>query len=172
MSAFAPFVNFFARVSPFSHLHSFAVPSDVPATKYAFNSTAPTRTVAVAVPMSTYEGCCCCTYDLQHSPSWLLLLLIVDQLVYHAVLLLCHIYHPAHAFYKKLKNASCWVRPIEWSKLNYASCVVHQARSLGVLILYFIFVIKSWKTSAVSTTDWMVETQLCKLRGTYSMFHL
>ena len=47
--------------------------------------------------MSTYEGCCCCTYDLQHSPSWLLLLLlIVDQSVYHAVLLLCHIYHPAH----------------------------------------------------------------------------
>ena len=36
------------------------------------------------------------------------------------------------------------------------------------------------KTSAVSTTDWMVETQLCKLRGTsdtfvgraYSIFHL
>ena len=57
--------------------------------------------VAVAVPMSTYEGCCCCTYDLQHSPSWLLLLLllIVDQLVYHAVLLFCYIYHPAHAFY-------------------------------------------------------------------------
>ena len=59
-----------------------------------------------------YEGCCCCTYDLQHSPSWLLLLLlIVDQLVYRAVLLLCHtsIYHPAHAFYevlKKMKNVS------------------------------------------------------------------
>ena len=34
--------------------------------------------------------------------------------------------------------------------------------------------IKSWKTSAVSTTDWMVKTQLCKLRGTsaYSIFHL
>ena len=48
---------------------------------------------------SIYEGCCCCIYDLQHSPSWLLLLLlIVDQLVYHAVLLLCHIYHPARAF--------------------------------------------------------------------------
>ena len=28
------------------------------------------------------------------------------------------------------------------------------------------FFIKSWKTSAVSTTMWMVETQLCKLRGT------
>ena len=26
--------------------------------------------------------------------------------------------------------------------------------------------IKSWKTSAVSTSVWMVETQLCKLRGT------
>ena len=25
---------------------------------------------------------------------------------------------------------------------------------------------KKWKTSAVSTTDWMIDTQLCKLRGT------
>ena len=42
-----------------------------------------------------------CTYDLQHSPPWLLLLsFIVNRLliVYHAVLLLCHSYHPAHAF--------------------------------------------------------------------------
>ena len=30
--------------------------------------------------------------------------------------------------------------------------------------------IKSRKTSAVSTTDWMVETQLCKLRGTSDTF--
>ena len=30
--------------------------------------------------------------------------------------------------------------------------------------------IKSWKTSAVSTTVWMVETQLCKLRGTSDTF--
>ena len=29
---------------------------------------------------------------------------------------------------------------------------------------------KSWKTSAVSTTDWMVETQLCNLRGTSDTF--
>ena len=34
----------------------------------------------------------------------------------------------------------------------------------------FSYFIKSWKTSAVSTIDWMVKTQLCKLRGTYSMF--
>ena len=32
----------------------------------------------------------------------------------------------------------------------------------GNLVIHFI---KNWKTSAVSTTDWMVETQLCKLRG-------
>ena len=39
---------------------------------------------------------------------------------------------------------------------------------------------ENWKTSAVSTTDWMVETQLRKLRGTsdtsfgraYSIVHL
>ena len=30
--------------------------------------------------------------------------------------------------------------------------------------------IKSWKTSAVSTTVWMVETQLCKLRGTSDIY--
>ena len=77
----------------------FAVPLDVPATSKCIqlNSTYEDG-VAVAVPMNTYEGCCC-TYDLQDSPSWLLLLLIVDQLVYRAVSLLCHIYHPAHAFY-------------------------------------------------------------------------
>ena len=35
--------------------------------------------------------------------------------------------------------------------------------------LAFVF-IKNRKTSAVSTTDWMVETQLCKLRGTSETF--
>ena len=33
-----------------------------------------------------------------------------------------------------------------------------------------IGLIKSWKTSAVSTTVWMIETQLCKLRGTSDTF--
>ena len=32
--------------------------------------------------------------------------------------------------------------------------------------IYIYILIKSWKTSAVNTTVWMVETQLCKLRGT------
>ena len=32
------------------------------------------------------------------------------------------------------------------------------------------YFIKSWKTSAVSTAVWMVETQLCKLRGTSDTF--
>ena len=35
---------------------------------------------------------------------------------------------------------------------------------------FLIFLIKSWKTSAVSTTVWMVETKLCKLRGTSDTF--
>ena len=34
-----------------------------------------------------------------------------------------------------------------------------------------IDLIKSWKTSAVGTTVWMVETQLCKLRGNDFIFH-
>ena len=45
-------------------------------------------------------GAVVCNYDLQHGPPWLLLLsFIVNRvlLVYHAVLLLCHSYHPAHA---------------------------------------------------------------------------
>ena len=33
-----------------------------------------------------------------------------------------------------------------------------------------VFSIKKWKTSAVITTDWIVETQLCKLRGTSDKF--
>ena len=37
----------------------------------------------------------------------------------------------------------------------------------SVVVGYFT---KSWKTSAVSTTVWMVETQLCKLRGTSDTF--
>ena len=28
---------------------------------------------------------------------------------------------------------------MEWLKLNFASCVIHQTRSLGVLILYFFY---------------------------------
>ena len=40
------------------------------------------------------------------------------------------------------------------------------APSSVVLALF----IKSWKTSAVSTTVWMVETQLCKLRGTSDIY--
>ena len=50
------------------------------------------------------------------------------------------------------------------------------AELLNVGCVYY----KKWKMSAVSTTDWTVETQLCKLRGTsdtcvgraYSIFHL
>ena len=36
----------------------------------------------------------------------------------------------------------------------------------GVFQLFIKIFYKKLKTSAVSTTDWMVDTQLCKLRGT------
>ena len=50
---------------------------------------------------------------------------------------------------------------------RFALCICTLNRSLNLLVLYFI---KSWKTSAVSATVWMVETQLCKLRGTSDTF--
>ena len=83
--AFAPFVICFARVAFFSFSLWCHTLAGVPTYRYAFNSKTPTMTAAVAVPMSTYECCCCscyCTYDLHHSPPWLLLLLfVVDRLV-------------------------------------------------------------------------------------------
>ena len=44
-------------------------------------------------------------------------------------------------FYKKLKNVSCeYDRLNGWNyQVNFASCVVHQTRSLDVLIRYFIY---------------------------------
>ena len=56
-----------------------------------------------------------CTCDLQHSPPWLLLLFIANRLlvVYHAVLLLCHSYHPAHAFVCAQCTRTC---------LKFSSC--------------------------------------------------
>ena len=38
-------------------------------------------------------------------------------------------------FMKKIEKSHLWVRPIEWLKLNLASCVIRQTRSLGVLVL-------------------------------------
>ena len=39
----------------------------------------------------------------------------------------------------KIQKCQLWVRTIEWLKLNFASCVVHQTCSLDMLILYFIY---------------------------------
>ena len=39
----------------------------------------------------------------------------------------------------KIEKRQLWVRPIEWLKLIFTSCVMHQTRSLGVLIPYFIY---------------------------------
>ena len=42
-------------------------------------------------------------------------------------------------FLPKIEKRRLWVRPIEWLKLSFASSVIHQTRSLGVLILSFIY---------------------------------
>ena len=42
-------------------------------------------------------------------------------------------------FLYKNEKRQLWVRPIEWLNLNFASCVVHQTRSLDVLVPCFIY---------------------------------
>ena len=55
----------------------------------------------------------------------------------------------------------CFWRNFSWVRL---------ASVWGVRRFHNTSFIKSWKTSAVTTTVWMVETQLCKLRGTSDAF--
>ena len=61
----------------------------------------------------------------------------------------------------EIEKRQLWVRPIEWLKLNFASCVMHQTRSLSVLILYSIhnMVFVNW------TYDMVVISQFCKFCG-------
>ena len=47
---------------------------------------------------------------------------------------------------------------MEWLKLKLSSCVIHQIRSLGVLILYFIYT----KVFVNQTYDKVVNTQFYK----------
>ena len=65
-----------------------------------------------------------------------------------------------------------WCVPIILLSIQYI-CHIPKYHYIIVAVVYLVYCIiavrvfiKSWKTSAVSTTVWMVETQLCKLRGT------
>ena len=60
---------------------------------------------------------------------------------------------------------SCCVIPV-----RYLSNIKSSSTNHAFLMFCAKDFVKSWKTSAVSTTVWMVETQLCKLRGTSDMF--
>ena len=58
-------------------------------------------------------------------------------------------------------------------KQNWAKIAIHITRELDLVTFHmkdYFFFIKNWKTSAVSTTMWMVEIQLCKLRGTSDIY--
>ena len=125
------FFCFFAR--------SVAVPSVVPNSQYQ-----------VCIQLNnTNEGCCCrCTcHQLRRllllsatmtGPPWLLLLsFIVNRLliiVYHAVLLLCQSYHPAHAF--------VWIdeHNIQYSTWSFPDTLV---KTSSIFILRFVFFISS-----------------------------
>ena len=68
------------------------------------------------------------------------------------------------------------VKHLHWVR---GQCRPANEKHLLVILRFLFFIcwsnarslfIKNWKTSAVSTTDWMVETQLCKLRDTSDTF--
>ena len=62
-------------------------------------------------------------------------------------------------FSLKLEKRQLCVRPIEWLKLNFASCVVRQTRSLDVFILYFIY---NNMVLVNQTYDMIIDTQFHK----------
>ena len=81
-------------------------------------------------------------------------------------------------FFLKLKNVSCeYDRLNGWNSTLQAAWYTRHVRIIWFLwtkptiwLLILSFTQNSWKTSAVSTTVWMVETQLCNLRGTSDAF--
>ena len=86
-----------------------------------------------------------CTYNLQHSPPWMLLLLfIVNRLwiIYHAVLLLRHSYHPAHAFVWWAQCSTC---------LRFSSCTCENQFHF---ILRFVFISFQLRLGSQSTYNY------------------
>ena len=92
--------------------------------------------LSLYLPPTTKAAAVVCNYDLQHGPPWLLLLsFIVNQLliVYHAVLLLCHSYHPAHAF--------VWAQySTRYMKFSRYTC---EDSSIFILCFVFFFISSS-----------------------------
>ena len=115
-------------------------------------------TVCIQLNSACEDCCCCCTCDhlpgllllsvpmTCSSPSWLLLLLfIVNRLliVYHAVLLIRHSYHPAHAF-------------VWWAQctcLKYSSCTCEdQFHFYFVFRFFFLFSAQTCLRAPIITT--------------------
>ena len=126
---FAP-VIFFARESFFFcfFAYSVAVPSVLPDSMYSTQQ----YLRGLLLLLYLWPPAAVCTYDLQHSLLWLLLLLfIVNRLliVCHAVLLLCHSYHPVHAF--------------EWAQcstcLKFSSCACEDQFHFSSAFRFFFF---------------------------------
>ena len=68
----------------------------------------------------------------------------------------------------QLYNLSQSAQGVTEAKVLPLLCFLHAAQIPAWLItlMWCDIFHKNWKTSAVTMTNWMVETQLCKLRGT------
>ena len=66
------------------------------------------------------------------------------------------------------RSLQSWVSTIQTVVLtaDVFQLLIKKLQSLLLSRMNEPYLKKNWKTSAVSTTVWMVETQLCKLRGT------
>ena len=66
---------------------------------------------------------------------------------------------------QEYRKCQLWVRPIELLKPKFASSVMHQIRSLGVLILYFFFKSRLW----TKTYDMVPHVLRKAVRTSYTM---
>ena len=73
--------------------------------------------------------------------------------------------------FKKVEKRQLWVRPIEWLKLNFAICVLHQTRSLDVLILSFLIWFLWTKTTMWSIILSFTKKKLQEIVRACSMFY-
>ena len=63
-------------------------------------------------------------------------------------------------------TAVCVISSTEYTRSISTAIILQYALFLSKVFI----LVQNWKTSAVSTTAWMVETQLCKLRGTSDIY--
>ena len=89
---------------------------------------------------------------------WLLILSFTQNIVRA-----CSMFYPYEGYLYRS------VTPLDAARVDRTIFHNHSVHWYYITLILKKIII-SWKTSAVSTTVWMVETQLCKLRGTSDTF--